>query len=321
MRAKTKPGKRINDDTDTKTVRALSDSTIRQTYTVLRAGLDGAVRDGLLGRNPAAAVTRPGIARQEVKHLDASGVALVLKHAEESRYHAALVLIASTGLRKGQALGLAWDRIDLDTGVLKVTATLGRIGDRLVMSEPKTACSRRAVPLNAGVVTMLRKHRAAQLADRLRGGNQWRETGLVFTTEFGGPVDPRNLLRVIEVAAKAAGVADVGVHTLRHSAAVAWLEAGCTSRPSPTCSAIRQSRSRATSTDTRATTPPGPPSTAWRVAWGSDPAYSISPIHGCGSGPVSAAMIDSRCSGLFQRFGRTANSSPSLIRIQNIASW
>ncbi|EUA27793.1 phage integrase family protein [Mycobacterium intracellulare 1956] len=226
MRAKTKPGKRINDDTDTKTVRALSDSTIRQTYTVLRAGLDGAVRDGLLGRNPAAAVTRPGIARQEVKHLDASGVALVLKHAEESRYHAALVLIASTGLRKGQALGLAWDRIDLDTGVLKVTATLGRIGDRLVMSEPKTACSRRAVPLNAGVVTMLRKHRAAQLADRLRGGNQWRETGLVFTTEFGGPVDPRNLLRVIEVAAKAAGVADVGVHTLRHSAAVAWLEAG-----------------------------------------------------------------------------------------------
>ena len=45
-------------------------------------------------------------------------------------------------------------------------------------------------------------------------------SGLVFSTELGGPVDPRNLLRVIEVAAKA------GVHTLRHSAAVAWLESG-----------------------------------------------------------------------------------------------
>jgi integrase len=48
----------------------------------------------------------------------------------------------------------------------------------------------------------------------------------VFTTDVGRPVNPRNLLRVIEVAARTAGVAGVGVHTLRHSAAVAWLESG-----------------------------------------------------------------------------------------------
>ncbi len=48
----------------------------------------------------------------------------------------------------------------------------------------------------------------------------------MFTTELGGPVDPRNLLRVVEVAAKAPNVEGVGAHTLRHSAAVAWLEAG-----------------------------------------------------------------------------------------------
>lgn len=73
---------------------------------------------------------------------------------------------------------------------------------------------------------MLRKHRAIQAAERLRAANQWQNFGLVFTTELGGPVDPRNLLRVIEVASKAAGVQGVGVHTLRHSAAVAWLESG-----------------------------------------------------------------------------------------------
>jgi site-specific recombinase XerD len=48
----------------------------------------------------------------------------------------------------------------------------------------------------------------------------------VFTTELGGPVHPRNFLRVIEDAAEAAGVDGIGVHTLRHSAAVGWLEAG-----------------------------------------------------------------------------------------------
>jgi integrase len=67
-----------------------------------------------------------------------------------------------------------------------------------------------------------------RMSRRLVGarGNQWTDSGLVFTTEFGGPVDPRNLLRVIETAAETAGVEGIGVHTLRHSAAVDWLEAG-----------------------------------------------------------------------------------------------
>lgn len=211
---------------DEKTVRALSDSTIRQVYTVLRAGLDGAVRDGLLAVNPAAKVKRPGLARQEAKHLPATDVQTVLAAAAESRHYPALVLIASTGLRKGEALGLSWERVDLEAGSLTIVATLGRIGNRLVISEPKTARSRRTVPLSPAVVTMLRKHRAAQAEERLRAGNQWTDSGLVFTTELGGPVDPRNLLRVLEVAAAQAGVDKVGVHTLRHSAAVAWLESG-----------------------------------------------------------------------------------------------
>lgn len=107
-----------------------------------------------------------------------------------------------------------------------MAATIGRVDYRLLITEPKTARSRRTVPLNPAVVAMLRRHRTAQKRDRARAGSDWVDSGLVFTNEFGGPVEPRNLLRVIEVAAKAAGVQDIGVHTLRHSAAVAWLEAG-----------------------------------------------------------------------------------------------
>jgi hypothetical protein len=85
MRAKIKPGKPTEADPDPEPVRALSDSTIRQTYTILRAGLDGAVRDGLLARDPAAVIRRPGIARTEARHLDVDGVNAVLKAAETSR--------------------------------------------------------------------------------------------------------------------------------------------------------------------------------------------------------------------------------------------
>jgi integrase len=144
-----------------------------------------------------------------------------------------------------------------------VVATIGRVGNRLVTSDPKTARSRRAVPLNPAVVAMLRRHSTTQKQDRLRAGNQWVNTGLVFTNEFGGSVEPRNLLRVIEVAAKAAGAAGIGVHTLRHSAAVAWLKRGYTSRPWPICSGTAPSPSPAACTGTPPRTRPGPPSTGW----------------------------------------------------------
>lgn len=209
------------------TVRALADSTIRQIYTVLRLGLDGAIRDGMIARNPAAAVKRPGVQRTEVVFLDMAEVAAILKHAESSRYHRALVLIATTGLRRGEALALRWDKIDLNAGQLRVDWTIGRVDGELLITVPKTVSSRRAVPLAPAVVDLLRKQWAAQAAERLRAGNQWTDSGLVFTTELGKPVDPRNVLRLVEVAAAAAKIeANVGAHTLRHSAAVAWLEGG-----------------------------------------------------------------------------------------------
>jgi integrase len=204
----------------------LSGSTIRSVYTVLRAALDGAVRDGLLARNPAALVKRPGIERREARHLPADEVSAVLRAAEGSRYHPALLLMAGTGLRRGECLALRWDAVDLDGATVSVTATLGRIGGELVISAPKTARSRRVVPLHPGIVAMLKRHKVAQAAERLRAGDQWQDSRLVFCTELGTPVEPRNLLRVVESAAKTAGVEGIGVHTLRHSAAVAWLEHG-----------------------------------------------------------------------------------------------
>ncbi|WP_256462147.1 tyrosine-type recombinase/integrase [Mycolicibacterium sp. YH-1] len=109
--------------------------------------------------------------------MDADAVAAVLTAAQASRYHPALVLIASSGLRKGEALALRWDRVDLDAKTLKVAATIARVNHALTITEPKTARSRRAVPIPPAVVAMLRKHRTEQKAERLRAGNQWTDSG------------------------------------------------------------------------------------------------------------------------------------------------
>jgi integrase len=227
LRSQTKPGRAEGAEAaEPAPVRALSDSTIRTTYTVLRAALDAAVRDGLIARNPAAAVHRPGVARAEARHLDAAELAAVLDAAKASRYHLALVLIAATGLRRGEALALKWTDVDLDAGLIRVRGTLGRVDGELTTTEPKTDRSRRTVPLSPAIVEALRAHRKRQRAEKMHARNIWTEQGLVFCTEAGHHVEPRNLLRVIETAARKASVKGVGVHTLRHSAATAWLEAG-----------------------------------------------------------------------------------------------
>ena len=188
--------------------------------------LDVAVRDGLIASNPAAKVKRPGIARKEARYLSAADVVRLLDAAKGLRYYLAVVVMATTGLRRGEVAGLLWSAIDLDKGELMVRHTLSRVGAELLLTEPKTDRSRRRVPLHAGVVTQLKAHRTRQLQERLQAGDQWTATGAVFATEFGTMVDPRNLLRAVEIAARKAGIEDVGAHTMRHSAATAWLESG-----------------------------------------------------------------------------------------------
>ena len=204
----------------------LSDSTVRQVYGVLRLGLDGAARDGLLARNPAASVQRPGVALKEAAHLEPQRVTELLAAAEGSRYHTALLLIAATGLRRGECLALRWSDVDLDAGALRVRDTVQRIDGRVSTGPVKTDRSRRTIPLSPALVALLRRHRVTQLEERMRAANQWTDTGLVFTTDLGHVVEPRNLLRVVEAASKRIGLDGVGAHTLRHSAATAWLEAG-----------------------------------------------------------------------------------------------
>ncbi|MER3388541.1 MAG: tyrosine-type recombinase/integrase [Microcella sp.] len=204
----------------------LSQSSVRSIYTVLRTALDGAVREGLLATNPAAKVDRPTVARTEARHLSGGEVRAILDAAATSRYHPALALIAATGMRRGEALALRWEHVDLTKKLVRVRGTLARVDGHLTVTEPKTANSRRDIVLTESMVRTLKRHATTQKAERLRAGNQWQDTKLVFTTELGTAVDPRNLLRVFTVAAKTAGITDVGLHTLRHSAATAMLDAG-----------------------------------------------------------------------------------------------
>lgn len=93
------------------------------------------------------------------------------------------VLLVGTGLRRGEALALTWRVVDLDAGAVRVSGTLARVGGQLVTTAPKTAKSRRSVPLPTPVIAALRAHRARQATERLRAGSEWSNA-----TSFSVPV-------------------------------------------------------------------------------------------------------------------------------------
>lgn len=206
--------------------KGLAESTIRSAYTILRAILDTAVRDGALGLNPAAAIKRPRVTIQEAVYLTPGQAAELLRADDSSRYAPLFTVLVHTGLRRGEALALKWSDVDLEHGRLRVRGTLARIDGELVVTEPKTAKSKRFVPISAPAERVLRELRASQAQERLRAGSAWQQTGFVFTTEFGEPCDPRNAFRALRTAAKRAGLPDAGLHTLRHTAASVMLSHG-----------------------------------------------------------------------------------------------
>jgi integrase len=210
----------------TKRDAGLAASTVRTIYTVLRSALDIACRDGLLRSNPAAAVKRPGVEHRDAPHLTAEQAQALLDAIHGDRLETLFRVMLATGLRRGEALALHWSDVDLDAGLLRVRWTLSRTSKGLRLDEPKTDKSRRTVPLPRAAVATLAAHRTRQAEERRAAADAWEDHGLVFTTEIGTPLEPRNVLRRFELLARRAGLGGVHLHTLRHSAASFLLAAG-----------------------------------------------------------------------------------------------
>jgi integrase len=207
--------------------KGLSRRSVEQTHTVLHRALRQAVLWGLMLRNPTDAVTVPRPIRREMRTLTEEEVGRLFRASDGHQLHALWVLLATTGLRLGEALGLLWTDIDFATGRLVVNRALQRQpGVGYVFVEPKTARSRRTVYLAPGTITALTEHRRRQVEDQLAAGLEWSNVGLVFASPVGRPIDGTWTTKWFHRALGQAGVPRIRIHDLRHTAATHLLRRG-----------------------------------------------------------------------------------------------
>ncbi len=135
-------------------------------------------------------------------------------------------LIAYRGLRRGEAVGLRWQELDLDTGQARITRQVVQLGWRTEVGEPKTDSGARTVSLDTTTVAVLRSWRVTQVAERDRWGQAWRAAGLVFTREDGSPLHPDLVTDTFARLSQRAGLPPIRLHDLRHTAASLALQAG-----------------------------------------------------------------------------------------------
>jgi integrase len=220
-----------------KAQQGLEASTIKSHHVVLSNALTQAEKNQLVPRNVCRLTELPRQPRKERRTLTVNQVMKqLLSVLQGDRLHAAFIALFMTGLRRGELLGLRWQDVDLDAGIVQVRQILVRIYNRdavgegrktrLVFQAPKTEKSRRSIPIPALCLAALKRHKAQQAEEKLLLGPGYQDHGLVFAQAHGGPIDPRSMDRYFTQALQRAGLPTIRLHDARHTYATLMLKQG-----------------------------------------------------------------------------------------------
>jgi len=209
----------------------LSAKTVKNIHGVLHHAMNQAVANGLLRSNSADACSLPRIEKKELKPLDEKDIANFLKEIQGQRYETLFTVTLFTGMREGEVMGLTWDCVDFERGILNVNKQLQLhqelgIENAYQLVSPKNGKGR-LVAAPPTVMECLRRHRAFQAQRQLKAGELWNNpNNLVFTDDIGGHLTKATVYRDFKAAVRAIGRPDARFHDLRHSYAVAALRSG-----------------------------------------------------------------------------------------------
>ena len=185
--------------------KGLSAKTVRNIHQIISSALKLANEQRLIAHNPADGCALPKAEHKEMQTLPIEQLTSFLREAKDSGVFALYYIDLTTGLRRGELLGLKWSDIDLKKGDLRVRRQIGRIDGKIMEMPLKTKNAYRTLPLSADAIDVLMQQR------RKTGNSEW-----VFPSPTGGPMSPDSVLHMLHRVLKRAGLPKVRFHDLRH---------------------------------------------------------------------------------------------------------
>jgi integrase len=228
-------------------VRPTGPATQQRIRATLRVALNKAITDGLITHNPATLIelasgkppkpvvwTPARIQRWRTTGRLPSPVMVwtpeltgeFLDHAIDDELYPLFHLIALRGLRRGEACGLPWTNVDLTAATITIDTQIIQLGWETQTSTPKSEASNRVIPLDTVTTSVLENHHERQHHDKALTGDDWHDTGLVFTHKNGEPWHPADLSSRFKTLLDTADLPPIRLHDLRHGAATLTLAAG-----------------------------------------------------------------------------------------------
>lgn len=204
------------------TGKPLSPKTVLEHHRLISTVLEQAVKESLIPFNPASRADLPKITRKEVNYFQPEQVHAISSAIDNEpiKWKMLVHLFLITGARRGEILGLKWDKIDFDNNQLYICNNVLYSPDiGIYESTPKTDTSKRFVSLPAETMQLLKKYKTWQLSERLRLGAYYEDNNFVFTQDNGKPMHPDSVTDYLNKFSKKYNLPHINPNAFRHTMA------------------------------------------------------------------------------------------------------
>lgn len=204
----------------------LAPKSVKNVFLNLKAALDKAVLLNMIAKNPCTGVELPKLKKYNAEVYDENEIQKLIDAIQGTDMYLFVMLEILTGLRRGELAELKWSDIDLEKGIIHITRSTVLANGKKITKAPKSLSGTRDIAIGEQLTLILKKEHTKYLADRIKFGADFIDSGHVIRQPKGKEFSPDSLTQKWIRFRTAKGLKDIRLHDLRHTCATSMLLAG-----------------------------------------------------------------------------------------------